>query len=355
MAMNVYSSLKIFHFPEKLASLPRETPVTPPLHIRWKPTNRCNHRCRYCAYRQDGLQLGQDMREQDAIPPDKMREIVRDLVEMGVKAVTFSGGGEPLCYPHLLEASRILHDGGVKLACLTNGALLDGEIAAFFAHNAVWVRVSMDGWDDASYSRYRGVKDGEYTRIMRNMEAFAALGSSCVLGVSLIVDADNADRVEESLRRLKEAGVHSVKVSACIVSDMPAANNAYHAPHFERVREAIEKAKADLADNSFEIVDAWHALAERFSKDYEWCPFVQISPVIAADLGVYPCHDKAYNRAALLGSLTAQSFKAFWMRGKECFFRIRPCRDCAHHCMVNNKNQMILEYLNCAPGHLDFV
>jgi sulfatase maturation enzyme AslB (radical SAM superfamily) len=190
---------------------------------------------------------------------------------------------------------------------------------------------------------------------MRNMEAFAARGGSCVLGVSLIVDADNAARVEESLRRLKEAGIHSVKVSACIVSDKPAANNAYHAPHFERVREAIKKAKADLADNSFEIVDAWHTLAERFAKDYDWCPFSQVLAVIGANLGIYPCQDKAYNDAALLGSLTAQSFKDFWMHGKECFFRLRPGRDCVHHCVANGKNQMILEYLNCAVGHLDFV
>ena len=353
--MNVYSDLKIFHFPGKLVSLPCEASITPPLHVRWKPTNRCNHRCLYCSYRQKNLQLGRDMNIRDMAPQDKMREIAQDLVSMGVKAVTFSGGGEPLTYPYLLEASRILSAGGIKLACLTNGALLSGEVAEFFAHNAAWVRISMDGWDDVSYSRYRGVKDGEYRHIMRNMGAFAALNGSCVLGVNLIVDAGNAFQVEGSLRRLKEAGVHNVKVSACVVSDDPAENNAYHAPHFEMVREAVEKSKVDLADNSFELLDAWHTSAEDFVKNYNWCPFSQILTVIGADLGVYPCQDKAYNDAALLGSLQEQSFKEFWMGGKDGFFRLRPCRDCAHHCTTNNKNLMLLEYLNCAPGHLDFV
>lgn len=353
--MSVYSSLKIFHFPEKLNSLPREQAITAPVHIRWKPTNRCNHRCRYCAYRDDALQLGQDMSELDVTPREKALEIARDIVAMGVRAVTFSGGGEPLAFPHLLEVGQVLHDGGVKLATLTNGALLAGELAAFFARNAVWVRVSMDGWDDASYSRYRGIKDGEYSRIMRNIEKFSALGGDCVLGVSLIVDAENAVHVPESLRRLKEAGVSSVKVSACVVSNDAAENNAYHAPHFALVRDHIARAKNELEDAGFEIVDAWHTLDDRFNKGYDWCPFSQVLAVIGADLGVYPCQDKAYNKDALLGSLDGQSFRQFWETGKQRFFMIQPCRDCVHHCVANDKNKMILDYLQQSDGHGDFV
>ena len=42
------------------------------------------------------------------IPKDKMMEIIDDLVEMKVKAVTFSGGGEPFCYPHFTETLKKL-------------------------------------------------------------------------------------------------------------------------------------------------------------------------------------------------------------------------------------------------------
>ena len=38
------------------------------------------------------------MDQKDQIPEDKMTEIVEDLVNMGVKVVTFSGGGEPFIY-----------------------------------------------------------------------------------------------------------------------------------------------------------------------------------------------------------------------------------------------------------------
>lgn len=354
-AMGVYSAFKLFHFPDKIATLPRDKSISPPTHIRWKPTNQCNHRCHYCAYREKDLQLGKDMQERDSTPREKMLETANDLVSMGVKAVTFSGGGEPFLYPHLLDACRILAAGNVKFAALTNGALLSGETAAFFARHAVWVRVSMDGWDDVSYARYRGVKGKEYTRILNNMENFSANEGACVLGVSLIIDAVNAPHLRAMMHRLKNAGVSGVKVSACIVSNDAAENNAYHAPHFNFVHDAIREAKAELGDTSFEIMDAWHTLDERFHKAYDWCPFSQMLAVIGADLGIYPCQDKAYNNDALLGSLREQSFKDFWMQGKEAFFRIQPFQDCIHHCVANAKNTMLHEFLNTNKEHLEFI
>lgn len=351
----LYSALKMFHYQSKLDSLPAEQAITAPLHIRIKPTNHCNHACRYCAYRDPNQSLGKDMRITDSISRGKMIEIARDVVAMGVKAVTYSGGGEPLVYPYLLEASRILVDGGVRIACLTNGALLRDEKAEFFAHNAVWVRVSMDGWDDASYQSYRGVKDGEFTRIMRNIEAFNAQGGTCLLGVSYIVDNENYAHVREMLENLKNVGVRSVKVSACIVSNDAERNNAYHAPYFGFVQDTIRQAVADLGDDSFEILDAWHTVSGRFEKDYDWCPYIQINPVIAADMGVYPCHDKAYVKEFQLGSLSGQSFRQFWENGKDRTLSIRPRGDCLHHCLVNEKNRMLLEYLDLDPVHGAFV
>ena len=103
----LYTRMKIFHFRDKLESLPRESGLTlAPLHIRIKPTNRCNHSCSYCAYRAEELQLGRDMKLQDFIPREKMLEIVDDIAAMGVKAVTFSGGGDPFC-PQVFKKSLL--------------------------------------------------------------------------------------------------------------------------------------------------------------------------------------------------------------------------------------------------------
>lgn len=353
----LYTPTKIFHFREKIDSLsPDNDRIEPPIHIRIKPTNVCNHSCRYCAYKVDSLQLGKDMIRKDYIPREKMTEILDDISEMGVKSVTFSGGGEPFCYPYLLESVKKLSKTKVKFATLTNGSKLQGELAEIFSHHATWIRISMDGWDDESYSYYRRVPEGEFSGIIRNIENFKKIKGKCFIGVSLIIDNKNAGHIYEFINRIKNAGVNSIKVSPCIVSNTAAENNLYHNPIFEKVKEQIERAVSDFGDDGFEINDSYHKLNEAFENKYTWCPFLQILPVIGADLNVYSCHDKAYNlNSGLMGSIKNQRFKDFWFSDKSNFFKINPSVDCNHHCVANMKNRLILEYLNVDRDHLEFV
>jgi len=354
---NLYTKMKIFHYKEKLNSLGREDDeIKSPIHIRIKPTNVCNHNCWYCAYRAAHMQLGQGMVVRDMIPRDKMIEIIDDLSEMAVKAVTFSGGGEPLVYPHLPETVKKLIELDISFATLTNGARLNGEIAELFAHKGTWVRISMDGWDDESYMKYRGCGDGEYTKIIKNIANFKKMNGECLLGISLILDKDNAKHVSRQLKFYKTLGVNSVKVGAAIVSNDSSQNNEYHRSFFPKTKRLIWQAKEDLEDASFEIFDAYHELEDNFEKDYSWCPYLQILPVIGADLNIYPCQDKAYNlKHGLIGSIKNQCFKDFWFSDKDKYYKIDPSKDCTHHCVANAKNKLILEYLEADKGHLGFV
>lgn len=353
----LYTKMKVFHFKDKIESLPKDIDtIKPPIHIRIKPTNVCSHNCWYCAYKADNLQLGKDMIGKDFIPKEKMMEIIDDVAEMGVQAITFSGGGDPLCYPYILDAVRKLSRTSVSFALLTNGSLLQDEVAEIFAHNGTWLRVSIDGWDDESYARYRNVKVGEFTKIMKNIENFKKQDGKCYLGISLIVDRENAAHIHEIIGRVKNAGVDSVKVCPCIVSNEGRENNDYHKPIFDPVKEGIQKAMEAFSDQSFEISDSYHALDDKFDKSYEWCPYLQILPVIGADLNIYPCQDKAYNlEEGLIGSIKERRFRDFWFSCKEKFFRIDPSRVCNHHCVANEKNRLVQEYLRADKNHLGFV
>ena len=353
----LYTKTKIFHFKDKIDSLPIEKKdILPPVHIRVKPTNVCAHNCCYCAYRAKNLQLGKDMNERDYIPRDKMLEIIDDIIDMKVKAVTFSGGGDPFYYPYLLETAKKLAESPVQFATLTNGVKLNEELAEIFADKATWIRISIDGWDDKSYSKYRGVKDGEFTKVIKNMESFKKLNGKCYLGVSIIVDRDNAAHIYDLVKKLNDIGVDSVKVSPCIVSNDGIENNKYHQPVFDKVKEDLNRALEDLACESFEIFDSYHEVDDKFQKTYSWCPFLQILPVIGADLNIYPCQDKAYNLdEGLIGSIKNQSLKEFWFSDKNNFMKIIPSKVCDHHCVANAKNKLIMEYLNTDKEHLGFV
>ena len=353
MKKSKYSKLKIFHYQEKLDSLKTDN-ILAPIHIRIKPTNRCNHNCWYCAYKADNLQLGQDMIEKDFIPKEKMIEIIDNCKSMGVKAITFSGGGEPFNYRYFLDTIKQVIKNEIKFASLTNGSKLNGEIAELFAKNATWLRVSIDGYDDESYSKYRGVKKGEFSKIIKNIENFVNIKNrKCSIGISFIVDKDNYHKIYEFSKMMKELGVDSIKISPCIVSNDGNQNNEYHKPFFDKAKELSLKVKNELEDENFEVFESYHLLEDKFEKDYNWCPYLQILPVIGADLNIYPCQDKAYNNEAIIGSIKDKSFKEFWYNDKNKFFKINPKNQCNNHCVANSKNKMVLEYLNV--GDVEFV
>tara|TARA_Y100000310_G_scaffold290318_1_gene317409 strand:- start:359 stop:1438 length:1080 start_codon:yes stop_codon:yes gene_type:complete len=357
---NFYTQMKIFHFKDKIDSLPRENKkILPPIHIRIKPTNVCGHNCEYCAYRADNLQLGKDMVIRDFIPKEKMMEIIDDLDDMGVKAVTFSGGGDPFCYPYFLETIQKLSKTNIKFAALTNGSMMKGEVAKLFAKYATWIRVSIDGWDDKSYSEFRKVPLGEFSKVMKNIEEFSEYkkkyNGKCFFGVSIITGRKNAPHLFDMIKSFKSIGVNSVRITSVIISNDGKECYEYHKPIFDLVKSQVAKAR-ELEDENFEIFDGYHAELEPFKKPYDWCPYAQIQPIIGADLNIYPCHDKAYNLdSGLMGTIKDKSFKDYWLNDKDKFFKINPSIDCNHHCAVDSRNKVILDYLDIDKEHLNFV
>ena len=354
MSNNKYSDLKFLGFPKTLDAL-KKNKIIAPIHIRIKPTNICNHDCWYCAYHASGLQLGDQMTYRDVIPFNKLNEIAGDIVDMGVSAVTFSGGGEPLLYKRLPEIIEKLYKGGVKIATLTNGSNLKGRMAEAFQKHGTWVRVSLDGYDDESYSKARGVKFGEFTKLMDNMRTFKLSGTSCILGCSFIVGKDNHKHIYDICKKLKEVGVDHVKISGAVIGNSPEENNLYHSKLKMVVREQIKMAKK-IVDDDFKIIDHYHDLEGRFLKEYSTCPYILFRPVIGADSCVYTCQDKAYTDSGKLGNIKDVDFKGFWFSKEnlDSVYKLDPSKSCNHHCISHSKNVIINEYFSIDSEHLPF-
>ncbi len=351
----LYSNLKFLRYAGHIEAF-REQRIVAPVHIRIKPMNHCNHDCWYCAYRVGNLQLGEDIDYKDKIPQDKMFEIVDDVIAMGVKAVTFSGGGEPLLYKPLPEVAKRLAEGGVRVATLTNGSNLKGKVADAFAEYGTWVRISTDAWDDASFAKSRGVRMGEFSQLLRNMREFTSRDTKCVLGVSFIVDETNCTHLYDACALFKDAGVNHVKFSGVVVSNSGAENNVYHARIRDTVMQQIERARG-LADGRFTVINHYHDLDDRFQKSYTTCPYLMFLTVIGADCKVYTCQDKAFTESGTLGSIKDRRFRDFWFseENRQRLFGLDPSRECTHHCVTHGKNQAITDLMSIDPDHGVFV
>lgn len=117
-----------------------------PVHIRMNITNRCNQKCAWCCRSNVDRQL--------EMPFEQIIDTVRRYKALGCKAVTISGGGEPLMHERIndiIGALKVIV--GVEIGILTNGWFVH-RISYETLRRATWIRVSLgDGrkQEDATY------------------------------------------------------------------------------------------------------------------------------------------------------------------------------------------------------------
>lgn len=349
-----YSQLKIFHHHEILEKLVKGERCNP-LYIRIKPTNRCNHNCNYCHYRNSYLDLDQ-YNPQDEIPKEKMLEIVEDMAEMGVKAVTFSGGGEPLLYPHIEETMQAVVDAGIDLSIITNGSLLYGRKAEILA-KAKWVRISIESCSDEQYCRIRGIKEGSFEKLCDNIRHFAEIkDKNCELGINVVVNNENYKEVYKIAEDMKRLGVNHVKFSPLCSNH----TREYHNAFKDYVSEKLKEAQRDLTDDNFKIIDLYTGDFDDsviFERKYSRCPIKEFVCVIAADSKVYYCHDKAYLKDGEVCDLNKGSFKNLWLSSAvEDKFRCFDAKQvCNQHCVYDSRNELINSFIDMDRNHINFV
>lgn len=340
-----YSKLKLAHHPEKLKAL-KEGILTSPIYVRIKPTNVCNHSCFYCVYEGDFSGMHDTMNKIDEIPKQKMFEILGDFKDMDVKAVTYSGGGEPLIYPHIIETLQRTLDDNFNLSIITNSQLLSGKAAELLS-KAHWVRVSIDSSDGETFAKIRRKPASMFDQIKENLKKFTETKDlDCTLQINFVVHEHNFDKIYESAKFFKELGVGNIRFSPLWYPNM----HQYHAPFKQKAIEEIKKAQEGLASNDFEVGSTYERdfeVSGTFRRRFSKCYFMQISPAIGADQNVYFCHNKAYDNSGLLGSIKNQSFKELWFspETEAKFKNFNPRKSCWHQCSNDEKNRIINEMI----------
>lgn len=229
----------------------------------------------------------------DFIPHDKMMEIIEDLGRMNVKAVTFSGGGEPLTYQYIEETMEKVLQSGIDLSIITNGSLLNGEKAEILA-NAKWVRISIDSINPQNYARNRGIPESAMNDLLKNIEHFAKIkNSDCEFGVNFVVGRENYTEIEELAVTMKCLGVNHVKFAPLINNE----TEKYHEEIKDSVKASLNKLTDEFNSDSFKIIDLYTGdfdNKEVFQRLYSRCPMKEFICIIAANSKVYYCQDKAY-------------------------------------------------------------
>lgn len=174
--MAITNSKLLCHLDRLTSSQPR--PVTADVFL----TNYCNNRCPYCTYRRWDLDD-----DAYAVKFDDFTRYAQRLHALGVRGFILTGGGEPTLCPDFDRITLWLEEQGYHYGINTN-------FNQYRVCKPDYLKVSLDGWDEASYQSARGVR--AYQRTRDNIVKFAAWkdvhSPQTSLGIQLTVRSPDA-------------------------------------------------------------------------------------------------------------------------------------------------------------------
>lgn len=132
----------------------------------WNLTNQCNLFCEHCY-------ASADLHQKDEISLSKIRELIPQLHEAGVRFAILSGG-EPLIRKDIYEISDGLRRVGMKTYLSSNGLLIREHNVEQIRDSFDYVGISIDGTPEI-HDQFR-VKKGAFQRSLQAIKDCLAVG-----------------------------------------------------------------------------------------------------------------------------------------------------------------------------------
>jgi MoaA/NifB/PqqE/SkfB family radical SAM enzyme len=176
-----------------------------PSHAQIALTNVCPQNCDYCYNK---------FRKGKVIDTETIKKVIKDLKEMGVFWLGFTGG-EPLLQKDIVQITESVGDDcAIKL--FTTGCTLSKQLALDLRNAGLFsVSVSLDHWEEEKHDRVRNYR-GAFQTALKAIEIFKDLGDVHV-GVSAVLSKNMIQRnqVEEFLDFLIGLDIHEAWLSEC--------------------------------------------------------------------------------------------------------------------------------------------
>lgn len=208
-------------------------------------------------------------------------------------------GGEPLLRPDFDALLSGVAQTGLAPVVLTNGLAL-ARHAQIVGQHAASVVLSLDGHDEDSYQRARGVRG--FSAVQRGVAALRAEAPHLPITARVTVSSLNARHLDKITEAAQEMGLFGVSFlaadtdSAAAFGRDPGAPVGLSAPEPGALREALAALRSRFGDFVVDSDPALSRVADKFSADAGQqthrpprCDAPWTSALVGADLKMRPC------------------------------------------------------------------
>ena len=264
---------KIFHHPDRLLAYKNNKtilPITVEIHL----TNECNINCYYCSFKDKHNKLEMTTKE--------AKYCIGNLQRSGVKAITFSGGGEPTTHKDYAELCGYAYYCGLDVSLITNGIKFNPEVLQYLT----WIRFSVDACDKDTYKIIKGVDKFETVieNILKAVRHKNNCGFNCTIGFQSVINDFNINRLD---------------VMAECAEFLCVDYYQYRPVEGETLDKPILN-----KDYNIKIIDSWYKWEEiQNAKSYTNCPGADFIGAVGADYNYYICCHHVGDKTASYGNI----------------------------------------------------
>lgn len=346
-----FSSDKIFKHIDKVHQW-LSTGDTFPVTIELDMTNACNHQCPSC--------FGYFGQSRQSLDISLVLNVLQDIHALGGRAVTFTGGGEPLCHKDTMKAIVAARELGLDVALITNGSLLDDSKCDTVVRHCMWTRVSLDAATPAVFRRTHGGRDEEFDNVVRNIrrlvDAKIRNRSDCTIGVGYLTRHDTVEDMYAATQLCRDIGADYIQFRPFVRLHT---EKTMDYPETDAVMAEIRRC-CELSTPKFDVLYSQHKYENivhgHTVRKYAECYGHHFATVISADRHVYICCHMRGVAAFCFGDLGEKSLAEIWS-SKE---RRQACQKvdlsvCPPLCRCDHFNEILWNLKHQDKAHKNFL
>tara|TARA_Y100000310_G_C20606066_1_gene775537 strand:- start:202 stop:1410 length:1209 start_codon:yes stop_codon:yes gene_type:complete len=348
-----------------------KTGNTSPVLVELDPSNSCNHACHFCISSYIHLPESKDLEtfDRSVMPRDILMKTCQDFVDMKVRAVNWTGGGEPTINRHIKEAIAFLGEHKIKMGIFTNGTLLDKwDLFETMVDNMTWARFSIDAGTKETYESVRRPrKNTGWDKMMSNLKTLIDVnnkrGKKIDIGVGFVITPGTYKEILDYAKNFKDLGLDYCQFKPEIVNREREGGKQRSVDFWNNeVEPMLKEAKNILGDlfqiNGYKLTDLEQD-PSLYGRKYKKCLGSQISPCVGANGHVYVCTNHRGYKKYSYGSLYEKSFKNIWndlivrekimnkINNVECF------SNCTQLCKSHESNKIMWDLHNSVKTKQD--
>lgn len=339
MESNQFSSSKILKHIDRINEWQKKG-VSRPITYELDMTNVCNSRCHFC------FGFFDQKNNQVSITLQKAKNILNQIKKFGGKAVTFTGGGDPLCNKYTIESIKYAKKFGLDVGLITNGILLNEDNIKDIVSNCVWIRVSLDAASGDVYSKTHCMDSKVFEKVVSNVKLLTKekkkQKSNITIGVGFLTYDRTVDEIVDFAKLSATLNVDYAQYRPLLKRYI---EKEFNAKNQDVVIEKIKEA-TKYSNKSFSVVSSVHKYeviaSKTYKRQYDVCYGHNFATVIAADQKMYLCCHMRGLEKYCIGDLKKNTLKEIWnSKKREKVYKNIDFKDCPLLCRCDSFNTIL--------------